>query len=93
MSELLDRATPLLVGEVLQQRLERDDLMRIFNLKSLSYFYELRNAGKFDRFVLKPRIGRVAWSGKLVQAYLAGEDVPIRRRVLHAKPRLLEKAG
>lgn len=63
---------PLQVGDTLPARLFSDDLMRIFNIRK-TQFYRLLEAGKFDRFEIRPRIGRRTWSGKLVMAYLNGE--------------------
>lgn len=63
---------PLRVGEPLPARLFAADLMRIFNIKQ-ARFYELLKLGRFDRFELRPTIGRRAWSGKLVMAYLNAE--------------------
>lgn len=60
------------VGDPLPARLLATDLMRIFGIKH-ARFYELLAAGRFDRFELKPTIGRRAWSGRLVQAHLDGE--------------------
>ncbi len=53
-------------------RLLSTHLMRIFGVHK-SRFYQLLLAGKFDRFELKPTIGRRAWSRTLVQRYLDGE--------------------
>lgn len=62
----------LRVGDPLPARLTSRDLMRIFEIKP-SQFYNLQAQGKFDRFELRPTIGRRAWSGKLVQKFLDGE--------------------
>jgi len=74
-----DVAMPALrVGDALPARLYSDDLMRIFGIAK-SRFYVLQARGAFDRFQLKPTIGRRAWSGKLVQAYLDGEAPAVKR--------------
>lgn len=62
----------LRVGDQLPARLLADDLMRIFGIKA-ARFYQLVAAGRFDRFEIRPTIGRKAWSGKLLQAYLSQE--------------------
>lgn len=58
----------LKVGETLPARLLPIDLMQLFGIKP-SRFYQLLAQGRFDRFELKPTIGRRAFSGKLLQAY------------------------
>jgi hypothetical protein len=50
-------------------RLTTFHLMEIFEIKR-SWFSELLRRGKFDRFLLRPTIGRRAWSRELVQRYL-----------------------
>lgn len=60
------------VGDVLPARLLAPDMQRIFRI-SRARFYALAARGKFDRFELKPTIGRRAWSGALVMTYLRGE--------------------
>lgn len=52
-------------------RLYAEHLKVIFSIGK-SQFYALAKAGKFDRFEIRPRIGRTAWSRELVQAYLDG---------------------
>jgi hypothetical protein len=64
---------PLQVGESIPARCYAADLMRIFGIKK-SRFYELQQAGRFDRFELRPTIGRKAWSGELIAAYLRGDQ-------------------
>ena len=65
-------ARSLQVGDRLPARLRASDMCRIFEIGS-SRFYVLVNAGRFDHFELRPRIGRRAWSGALVEKYLACE--------------------
>ena len=49
------------------------DLMAIFRLKP-SRFYELKQRGEFDRFLVdRPIAGRVAYSGVRVARYVAGD--------------------
>jgi hypothetical protein len=62
----------LRVGEPLPARCLPEDMMRIFGIKA-ARFYALQAAGKFDRFEIRPRIGRRAWSGRKIQRYLDGE--------------------
>jgi hypothetical protein len=66
------RDSRIKVGEALAARLNAQDLMDIFRIKQ-SQFYKLRKAGRFDRFELRPTIGRRAWRGKLVLAFLNAE--------------------
>lgn len=61
------------VGDVLPARLFAADLMWLFDIKA-ARFYELKQAGRFDRFQLKPTVGRVAWSGAKVAAYFAAVE-------------------
>lgn len=70
VGELRDRVR---VGEPLPARCLQEDLMRIFQIQR-TQFYRLVKAGKFDRFEIRPRIGRRAWSGKLIERYLNGES-------------------
>jgi hypothetical protein len=60
-------------------RLCARDLMEIFEIGA-ARFYELENAKRFQRFELKPVIGRKAWSREAVQRYLdrVGEFAPER---------------
>lgn len=53
-------------------RLFAKHLQQIFTIKK-ARFYALKKAGRFDRFLLKPEIGRPAWSKTKVQQYLDGE--------------------
>lgn len=53
-------------------RLTSKHLMAIFQVKQ-SWFSELLKRGKFDRFEIRPTIGRRAWSRELVQRYLDGD--------------------
>lgn len=62
-------ALDLRVGGHLPRRLTAADMMQIFQV-GRSRFYALVDQGKFDRFELRPRIGRMAWSGELVEKYL-----------------------
>jgi hypothetical protein len=49
------------------------DLMAIFRLKP-SRFYELKQRGDFDRFLVdRPIVGRAAYSGVRVYRYVRGE--------------------
>jgi hypothetical protein len=49
------------------------DLMAIFRVKH-ARFYELKNRGEFDRFLVHPPIlCRAAYSGTLVHRYISGE--------------------
>lgn len=63
--------TRYLAGEPLPARLLANDLMRLFGIQH-ARFYQLLAEGKFDRFEIRPTIGRRAWSGRLVSAYLDG---------------------
>ncbi len=73
--------------DVLPRRGTATDRQRAFGLKS-SRFWELVAAGQFDAFELSFRIGnRRAWSGALVQRYLAGEAIPKRPSVRPAVTR------
>jgi hypothetical protein len=63
---------PYRVGEALPARLFAPDLMQLFGIKH-ARFYQLQKAGRFDRFEIRPTIGRRAWSGKLVMAYFDQE--------------------
>lgn len=63
---------PHVVGRLADRyppRLTTFHLMEIFEIKR-SWFSELLRRGKFDRFLLRPTIGRRAWSRELVQRYL-----------------------
>lgn len=62
-------------------RLGPKELQRIFEIKK-SRFAQLKKAGRFDRFLLLPRIGHDAWSRELVQRYLDG-DVSARKFAPH----------
>lgn len=64
-------------------RLLAGHMMQIFGIKS-SRFYALLQAGKFDRFEMRPVIGRRAWSRELVQRYLDGDKVGSSRFVKSA---------
>lgn len=65
----LDREeAPALGLRELPSRMLPQDMMRAFHVKQ-ARFYALVQQGKFDRFELRPRIGRRAWSGRLVQEY------------------------
>lgn len=55
-------------GDPIPARLYAADLMWLFAIRS-AWFYQLRKVGRFDRFELRPTIGRRCWSGKLVAAY------------------------
>ena len=49
------------------------DLMAIFRLKP-SRFYELKQRGEFDRFLVdRPIVGRAAYSGLRVYRYVSGD--------------------
>lgn len=62
-------ALDLYVGGHLPRRLTAADMMQIFEVKQ-ARFYQLVAQGTFDRFELRPRVGRMAWSGALVEKYL-----------------------
>lgn len=51
-----------------------DDMCRAFDI-SRAHCYRLAKQGRFKSFELKPRIGRMKWSGVKVAAYLRGELV------------------
>lgn len=59
----------LYVGGHLPRRLTARHMMQIFNVGT-SRFYGLVAQGRFDRFEIRPRVGRMAWSGALVEKYL-----------------------
>ncbi len=67
-----DPGTPLArakAGELLGPQ----DLMAIFHLKP-SRFYELKQRGEFDRFLVdRPIAGRAAYAGARVYRYVLGE--------------------
>lgn len=63
---------PFQIGDELPLRLTVRQMCRVFAI-SPSQFHRLERQGKFSRFELKPRIGKKAWSGKLLSAYLNGE--------------------
>lgn len=63
---------PFRLGDPLPLRCLPEHLQAIFQIGP-SRFYALVKAGRFDRFELRPRIGRRAWSGKLLQRYLDQE--------------------
>ena len=65
----------LTVGTRLPLRLTAQQMMQIFAIEK-SHFYALVAAGEFDHFELKPRLGRRAWSGALVQQYLERANEP-----------------
>jgi hypothetical protein len=67
---------PFQVGDTLPARLTRDDMCWIFQV-GRSQFHRLCRQGKFRKFELRPTIGRTAWSGRLVQAFLDG---PVQKR-------------
>jgi hypothetical protein len=54
-----------------------DDMCRAFGANgrplARSTFHRYVEQGRFDRFELRPRIGRRAWSGELVARYLRCE--------------------
>jgi hypothetical protein len=51
------------------------DLMAIFHLKP-SRFYELKQRGEFDRFLVhRPIAGRAAYAGVLVYRHVTGDAV------------------
>jgi hypothetical protein len=64
-----EEALDLSVGGHLPRRLTAKHMMQIFEVKQ-ARFYQLTAQGKFDRFELRPRVGRMAWSGALVEKYL-----------------------
>lgn len=66
--DLRQQPKRLRVGDPLPARLLPEDMQRLFGIGP-SRFYALVAAGRFDRFEIRPTIGRRAWSGKLVTAY------------------------
>jgi len=68
---------PYRVGQELPKRLGVEDMCRCFGQDGLSMsrstFHRWRRLGKFDRFEVRPQIGRRAWSGELVARYLRCE--------------------
>lgn len=60
------------VASLLDSSLTASDLMRVFDLKR-GAFYKWLAVGRFDRFEIKPRIGKRLFSAKKVQAHLDGE--------------------
>jgi hypothetical protein len=63
---------PFHVGDPLPIRMSPEDMQRAFRFGH-TRFYQLVDAGHFDRFEILPRIGNRAWSGERVARYLAGE--------------------
>lgn len=62
----------LQAGDSLPARCYQADMCRAFGISRRS-FYTLLKQRKFDRFEILPRIGRRAWSGAKVTAYLNGQ--------------------
>ena len=69
MGTATDEPINLDVGGRLPRRLTAKQMMEIFNVRQ-ARFYALVAQGRFDRFEIRPRIGRMAWSGALVEKYL-----------------------
>ena len=63
----------LRVGEHLPAALTREELMELLGLRK-SRFYVLQQQGVFDRWRLRPALGRRVYSGALVERWLKCED-------------------
>jgi hypothetical protein len=71
--------TPALVGDRLPAAMDSAELMLKLGMTKAG-FYKLHAAGKFDRFLLPNAIGKRRFSGRLVQAYLDGNE-PVSPRL------------
>ena len=67
-------------GELLRD----PDLMEIWHLKP-SRYYELKQRGEFDRFLVDRPIGRASYAGARVYRYVMGEA---ETRVFGRKPKV-----
>lgn len=63
---------PVMVDDPLPARCGVREMCRIFGIGP-SQFHRLERRGKFERFELRPQIGRKAWSGALLEKYLRCE--------------------
>lgn len=61
------------VGDALPARCGVADMCRAFGISRRCFYLWLR-ARKFDRFEILPPIGKRAWSGAKVQAYLGNVE-------------------